>query len=189
MHASAVEERGPVAIDLEQDEVRRDAARVEAARLWLGDPARRSRCRPCPPGPRPGAGRWRGRRPGGRSCRPARPARATSPAAARTPAWRIPPPTSLRARRARADDVVRADDDRADRAAEPLGQAERDRVGRVGQVPRGHAVRSLGDDGVPEPGAVDVERDAVAAGDRRDLARVRRRQRAGPSSGHGCSRA
>jgi hypothetical protein len=32
------------------------------------------------------------------------------------------------------DDVARADDDAADRAAEALAQAERDRVGRTGQV-------------------------------------------------------
>ena len=62
------------------------------------------------------------------------------------------------------DDVAPADDDRADRAGEPLRQAERDGVGRIGQVRRADA---LGDDRVPEPGAVDVERDAVGVRDRR----------------------
>ena len=64
------------------------------------------------------------------------------------------------------DDVAPADDDRADRAGEPLRQAERDGVGRIGQVRRADA---LGHDRVPEPGAVEVERDAVVVGDRGDL--------------------
>ena len=75
-----VEEGGAVAVDLEQDEVRRDAAGIEAAGRGLGRAARRSRCRPCPRGPRPVAGRWRGRRQAGRSCRPDhRPARRAPP--------------------------------------------------------------------------------------------------------------
>ena len=57
-----------------------------------------------------------------------------------------------------------ADDDRADRAAEALAQAERDRVRRTGQVARRDAGRALGDDRVPEPGAIDVEGDAVVVG-------------------------
>ena len=67
--------------------------------------------------------------------------RATSPAAARTPAWRMPPPTSLRAAARAPDDVARPDEHGADRAAEALAQAERDGVGRVGEVARGHAGR------------------------------------------------
>ena len=88
------------------------------------------------------------------------------------------PATDELARAARArDDVVRADQDRPDRAAEALGQAERHGVRRIGQVPGRHAGRPLGDHGVPEASAIDVERDAVAARDGGDLAGVRGRQR------------
>ena len=70
-------------------------------------PRRAGRCRRAtgrrarPPAARRAGGRWRGRRRAA-SIIPASPSRsATSPAAARTPAWRIPPPSSLRPRRAR----------------------------------------------------------------------------------------
>ena len=121
-----------------------------------------------------------------RSIMPSRPSRsATRPAAARMPAWRMPPPSSFRARWARPMNALRADDDRADRAAEALRQAERDRVGRRGEVPRADAER---DRGVEEPRPVDVERDAVVVGDRRDLRACRRGSAAGSSSGCGRSR-
>ncbi len=102
---------------------------------------------------------------------------ATSPAAARIADLAHPATDQLAGAARPADDLARADEHRADRAAEALGQAERDGVGRVGQVARRDAGRALGHDRVPEPGAVDVERDAVAPGDRRDLARVGRGQR------------
>ena len=67
--------------------------------------------------PPPAGGRcaWSSAR---RSIMPAGPSRrAISPGAARTPAWRIPPPTSLRARRARSTNV------REPTTTEPTGQA------------------------------------------------------------------
>ena len=72
------------------------------------------------------------------------------------------------------DDLARPDDHRSDRTGERLGEAERDGVGRVGQVGRANA---QGDDRVPEPRAIDVERDAMGARDRADLAGVLGRQR------------
>ena len=83
------------------------------------DPA--SGSRPLTPGivarPRPAGERWRGPPRGARSC-PSGPSRsATSPAAARTPTWRMPPPTSLRARRARPMKS------RSPTTTEPTGQA------------------------------------------------------------------
>ena len=61
--------------------------------------------------------------------------RATSPAAARTPAWRIPPPTSLRARRARPMNVAstRRRPSRPGRPS-PFDRQNVDRVGRAGEV-------------------------------------------------------
>ena len=67
------------------------------------------------------------------------------------------------------DEVLRADDDRADRAGEALAEAERERVGRAGEVARGLAER---DRGVEEAGAIDVQRDAVLVGEIGHPARV-----------------
>ena len=59
---------------------------VEAAAAVAGRCRPRSRCRPCPPGPRPGAGRWRGRRRVDRSSRPGhRPGRRDRPRPGRRP--------------------------------------------------------------------------------------------------------
>ena len=54
---------------------------------------------------------------------------ACSPAAARMPTCRIPPPIRLRQHPGLGDRVARADHQRADRRAEPLGQADRQHVG------------------------------------------------------------
>ena len=55
--------------------------------------------------------------------------RACSPAAARTPTWRMPPPSRLRHTRDSAMRGGGPDDERADRCAEPLAQADREHVG------------------------------------------------------------
>ena len=70
------------------------------------------------------------------------------------------------------DEVPAPHDDRADRAGEALGQAERHAVRRAGEVLRVGAER---DDGVPEAGAVHVERDAVRVRDLRDRRACTRR--------------
>ena len=86
----------------------------------------------------------------------------------------MPPPTSLRARRARQMTS------REPTSTDPTGQPRpllRQNVTVSAGPARSRAVdavRALGDDGVPEAGAIDVERDAASAGDRRDLAGVRR---------------
>ena len=121
-----------------------------------------------------------------RSIIPSGPSRQGDQAGRREDARLAHPATDHLARAAGApDEVARTDDHRADRAGERLGQAERDGVGRAGEVGRADA---LGDDRVPEPGAVDVERDAVRVGDVRDLRGCTRASAAGPSSGRGCSR-
>ncbi len=103
--------------------------------------------------------------------------RATSPAAASTPTWRIPPPTIFLARRARPMNAVEPT------TTEPTGQPrpfDRQNVTEsagAASVPGVDTIVPLGDDGVPEPRAVDVERHAVAARDRGDLTLVCRRQR------------
>ena len=71
--------------------------------------------------PRRAAGRGRGRRRAARRGGRGR----SSPAAARMPTCRIPPPIRLRQTRASAIGVGRADQQRADRRAEALGQADR----------------------------------------------------------------
>ena len=63
------------------------------------------------------------------------------------------------------DERAVADDEGADRAGEALREAERDRVGRGGELARRHPE---GHRGVEEPRPVDMERHAVAAGDRSD---------------------
>ena len=84
------EEGAPVAVDAEDDEVR--AHPRGSGRLMPGmsrEPIRQ----------RAGRCAWSSAR---RSIMPSGPSRsATRPAAARTPTWRMPPPTILRARRAR----------------------------------------------------------------------------------------
>ena len=75
------------------------------------------------------------------------------------------PATDQLARPSRAPDERRACPTTTEPTgqAEALRQAERDRVGRSRQARP--ARRPQGDDRVPEPGAVDVERDAVVVGD------------------------
>ncbi len=70
--------------------------------------------------------------------------------------------------------VTRADHDRTDRAGEALRQAEGDGIGRAGEVGRTDA---LGHDRVPEPGAIDMQGDAVLPGDRGDLGGIGRGER------------
>jgi hypothetical protein len=82
-----------------------------------------------------------------------------------------------------SDERSIADDDRPDRAAERLRQAERDRIGGVREVASCDPVIPLRDDGVPEASAVDMERHPVPPSDRGDLALVRRRQRSGHRMG------
>ena len=93
--------------------------------------ARSSRARR---GPRPAAGRWRGRRPAS-STRSS----AIRPAAARMPPCRTPPPSILRTRRASVDEILAARDDRADRRAEALAQADLNGVDADGQRGGRHA--------------------------------------------------
>ncbi len=105
-----------------------------------------------------------------RSIMPAGPSwRATRPAAARTPAWRMPPPTILRARRARSMNSAAAHDDRADRAGEALREAEGGAVSAGQELVRR---RVEGHDRVEEPRAVDVERHARARARRRPRSSV-----------------
>ena len=85
--------------------------------------------------------------------------RATRPAAARTPAWRMPPPRSLRARRAFS---MRSRDEATSEptgAAEPLGQAGHDGVGAGHQ---GRRRDPEGDRRVPDPGPVHVDAEAAS---------------------------
>ena len=72
------------------------------------------------------------------------------------------------------DEVALADEDRADRAGQPLRQAERDGVGRSGQVAGRDA---LGHHRVEEAGAVDVQRNSPLVGDRGDARGVIRAER------------
>ena len=171
-----LEERRAVAGHLEQHEVRPDPARVERSGGRLGGPAGgHDAVHPAERlGQPPGVGVVLGEavdhavRAVGEGDQAGR---GEDPRLAHAAADHLPRP-------ARAPDhVLRADDHRADRAGQALREAERDGVGRAGEVQGGHAGVALGHDGVPEPGAVDVERDAAPAGDRRDGLRVGGRQR------------
>ncbi len=89
---------------------------------------------------------------------------ATRPAAARTPTWRIPPPTSLRARRARATNGA------GPTTTDPIGvdrPFERQKVTLSAGAASARGRDAERHDGVEEPGAVDVERDAALVRDRR----------------------
>ena len=134
-----------------RDEAHRPRAFVEAEHARARRAARRARrpacpCRACRRRPcwsapsrgrRPARARRRGARRarargGGR--RPGAPRCARSayrPAAAMMPAWRMPPPKSLRARCARRDGRGVPDEHRADRRAQALGQADAHRVERA----------------------------------------------------------
>ncbi len=105
---------------------------------------------------------------------------ATRPAAASTPTWRIPPPRSLRARRARAMNGAGPTTTEPIGRRQPLREAEGDRVGGRGQRSRFDAQR---DGGVEEPGAVDVQGHAAIVGDGRDALQVRDRQWLAPGVG------
>ena len=181
------EECRPVALDPEDDEVRAHASRVQRSGRRLGGPARARRCRRCRRAPRPAGGRWRGPRRGVRSSRRGRRDSATSPAAARTPTWRIPPPTSLRARRARQMNSRDPTTTEPTGQASALRQAERDGVGRIGQVARRRTPRATTAFQNRAPSMWSGTPCAWAIA--RDLARVGRASAAGPSSGRGCSRA
>ena len=89
-----------------------------------GRPGRRRR-------PRRAAGRARGRRPAARRGGRGR----SSPAAARTPTWRIPPPSRLRQHPGLVDRGGVPTHQRADRGAEALGEAHREHVARSRRTP------------------------------------------------------
>ena len=170
-HAARLErcqQCGPVARDPEDHEVGPGAVGVQAARRRLGDPARRFDAGQVrqPLREAPGVGMVVGEardHPVGSvgECEEARRrehahlAHAAADELARTPG---------------APDVrPRPDDDRADRAREPLAQAEGDRIGGPG---KGGGVHSQRHHRVEEAGAVDVEGHAVGVGDVRGGLRV-----------------
>ncbi len=95
-------------------------------------------------------GRARGPPQAGRCCARAR----TRPAAATIPAWRIAPPNMCLKRRASKHQLGGAGDDGAERAAEALRQADRHRVGALGDPRRRDTER---DGRVEEPSAVEME--------------------------------
>jgi len=72
------------------------------------------------------------------------------------------------------DEFLRSDDERANGAGEPLREAERHRVGRLGQLPRRQAESNRC---VEEARTVDVEWHAVVVGDLGDGAGVAEAQR------------
>ena len=74
----------------------------------------------------------------------------------------------------RGDELTRADDDRADRAGEAFGKAERHRISRIAKVTGRDAE---GYRGVEQAGTVDVERHSAEVSDCSDLGCVARRQR------------
>ena len=99
---------------------------------------------------------------------------ATTPAAAMTPAWRIPPPTILRARLARAMNAA------SPTTTEPTGQPRLFDRQNVAEAPGGHEVprrHAECDRGVEQPGAVDEQRHADLARHVRHGRHVGRRQR------------
>ena len=73
----------------------------------------------------------------------------------------MPPPNRLRQIRASRHQVAGADEHRADRGAEPLGQADAHGV-ELRAV--GRERDAGGDVGVPEPGTVEVHRDPPRLG-------------------------
>ena len=81
--------------------------------------------------------------------------------AAMTPAWRIPPPSTLRSRWASWIASSRADQGRADRRAEALREADRDRVEVASPLGGRDAA---GHDGVHQAGAIEVHRQPVGPG-------------------------
>ena len=91
---------------------------------------------------------------------------ACKPAAARMPAWRMPPPTTLRQRRALLDQRLRAQQHRADRRAQALRQAHRHAVEVPGDLARRHALR---DRGVEQARAVQVQRQSAPVAQRARL--------------------
>ena len=86
---------------------------------------------------------------------------ACSPAAARTPTWRIPPPIRLRRTRASAIASREPTTSEPDRGAQPLGQADRHHVD-AGAVRRERDAG--GDVRVPDARAVEVDADADRVG-------------------------
>ena len=79
---------------------------------------------------------------------------AIRPAAARMPAWRMPPPRALRKTRASRDVLAAADQHGADRRAEAFRQAEHDGVEAAGQLGDGHVE---GGGGVEDARAVQMD--------------------------------
>ena len=83
------------------------------------------------------------------------------PAAATMPAWRIAPPKRCFSTRARRHQLADCRRSRPQRAAEALGEAQRDRVRHGPHPRRGDAGRHRG---VREPSAVEVNREAELGG-------------------------
>ncbi len=108
---------------------------------------------PGPPRPsaRRAAGLARGRRPAARRGGPARAARPPPGC----PTCRIPPPSRLRHTRSRRRPARRSAEQRPDRRAQPLGQADRH---GVEQSPVRRELDAARDVRVPQPGAVEVQR-------------------------------
>ncbi len=182
-HASRLEggeERGPIAIDTEQHEVGEPAAGIQRPVLVrLGDPAGRPDAGQLrePFGQATGVGVVLGQAADG----PVRAVRERDEPGRREHAHLAHPAAEELARAARAsDERARADDHRADRGAEALGQAERDAVRGRGQGRGAHPER---DSGIEQPGAVDVEGDPPLVGDRGHLLHVVERER--PAAGVG----
>ena len=162
------EERRPVALDPEQDEVGPHAARVEAPVAGLRRPARRNDAVHL----REGLGQPSGV--GVVLCEALDHAvwsvrQRDDAGGCEDPGLAHPATDHLACPPRSPDHVAPPDDDRPDRAGQALREAERHGVGRVRQLGRTDA---LGHDRVPEPGAIDMERHLVGARDRGDLAGV-----------------
>ncbi len=84
------------------------------------------------------------------------------PAAASTPAWRMPPPSILRQRRAARDEIAPAAEQRPDRRAQSLRQAHRHRVEAARDLARRHAPLHRG---IPQSRAVEMQREAAPVGE------------------------
>ena len=161
-----------VALHLEQDEVRPDAPRIQGAGRRLcrpagsHDPLHRAQCLGQSAGVRVVLHQPRDH--------PVRAIReGHQPGCGEDPGLAHPAADQLAGATGAPDDIARTDEHRADRAGQGLRQAERDGVGRIGQISRPEALR---DDRVPEAGSVDVKRDTMGMGDVGHLAGVGRRQ-------------
>ena len=90
---------------------------------------------------------------------------AYSAAAHSTPTWRMPPPSILRKRRARSTSARPPAITDPTGAPSPLEKQARDRIERRGQLALRDPAR---DGGVPDPRAIEVQREAAPARARHD---------------------